>query len=665
MWTHRQIAVVLAAVVVVFSTAAVVFVASQPAASGLIPFRSYTDLSTYLSNARSSYGATSMTGAFGPAFRSSPVAAPANGGAPSPAPPAYSSTNVQVAGVDELDMVKTDGTYLYVASGNQVVAFLAYPATDLHVVDRIALANASVTPALASTDRVAGLFLQGNTLVVVANAAGLYYGGPVPLPAGTAPGSPSLVAPVYPAPQRVSVLLFDVSNPADPILEHAVSITGVTSTGRMVGSTVYLVATQWIMEVNGSYVLPELCADGMCTNLPWDQVYRDPQSVDAWDYTNILAVDLSTGKTSAMSIVTGGMSLLYMSPTAMYLAIFKWQMPPEGVATPLLIARPVASWTTIYKIRADGLAIQAVASADVPGSVRDQYSLDEWQGYLRVATTVWDYSGNTTSVRNDVYVFDGGMHLVGSVQGLAPGETIFAVRFVEDRAYVVTFRQIDPLFVIDLSDPAAPKVDGFVEIPGFSNYLYPLDAGHLIGVGKDATASETEFAWYEGLKISLYNVTNPAAPAETANVSIGDRGTGSLVLQDPHAFLYVPAQQLLVLPVDLALVNRSEYPNGVPLWTWGDVVWQGAYVYRVNETTGFQFVGRIAHGNGTVNATYGWYDSPIEILRSLYIGDVLYTISETEVLASSLTNLSEISSVTYASPSSVCPYCVPGPIVVA
>ena len=665
MWTRRRIAALLVGLAVTVSTAAVVLIASAPPASGLLPFRSYNDLASYLGGARGSYGGTPMNAVFGPVFSSPTMAAPNAGGTSSPSAPGYSSTNVQVAGVDELDLVKTDGTYLYVASGNEVVTLLAYPATDLHVVDRIVLANLSVTPALDSWASVAGLFLARHHLVVVANAGG-GYGGPVPLPVAEVSGSNGVTGSLLLAPARVAVLLFDVSNPAAPALEHSLFVTGWASTGRMVGTTAYLVASQWITEVNGTYVLPQTCTDGVCQDLAPSRIYRDPQSVDAWDYTNLLAVNATTGASEAMSIITGGSSLLYMSPTAMYLAFFKWQVSSAGPVTPLMPVRIGATWTTIYKLRADGLDIAAVASADVPGSLLNQYSMDEWHGYLRVATTVRGFSGNMTTVRNDVYVFDGAMDLVGSVTGLAPGESIFAVRFLEDQAYVVTFRKIDPLFVIDLPDPASPQVSGFLEMPGFSEYLYPLDAGHLIGVGKDAIpAVEGNWSWYQGLKLSLYDVTNGSSPAELSNVTLGDRGTDSEVLRDPHAFLYVPGAQLVVLPVDLAIVNESQYPYGVPSWAWGDVVWQGAYVYRVNQTTGFQYVGRIAHGNGTVNSTYGWYDSPIRIRRSLYVGDVLYTISETEVLASSFSDLSEIGSVVYASATPVCPGCYPMPIVVA
>jgi len=665
MWTRRKIAVLLAAITVTVSGATVVFIASQPAASGLIPFQNYWQLSDYLNGARSGEGAGAMNAGFGPNFRSSPVGAPAAGGPSSPSSPAYSSTNVQVAGVDELDMVKTDGTYLYIASQGEVDILLAYPATDLRVVSRIALANLTPDPTLLGYVQATGLFLNGHDLVAVADAAGGYGIRPAPMPASPTATGGIASMPLVVAPQRTYVFLFDVSDAAHPVLEHTVAITGASSTGRMVGSTAYVIATQWIQQVNGSYVLPELCMDGTCHDLALDQIYRDPQSVDAWDYTNLLAVDVGTGASKAMSIVTGGYSLLYMSPTSMYLAFFKWSMSTGGPVIGIMPVRLSASWTTIYKLHADGLDIETVASADVPGSLLNQYSMDEWHGYLRVATTVRDFTGNQSSVRNDVYVFDGAMGLAGSVVGLAPGESIFAVRFLGDRAYVVTFRMIDPLFVIDLSDPTSPRVSGFLKVPGFSEYLYPLDAGHLIGVGKDAVpAVEGNWSWYQGLKLSLYDVTNGTSPTETSNVTIGDRGTDSEVLRDPHGFLYVPGRQLVVLPVDLAVLDPSQYPDGVPPWAWGDIVWQGAYVYRVNETTGFQFVGRLAHGNGTVNRTYGWYSSPIQIRRSLYIGDVLYTVSETEVLASSLADLSEIRSVVYASPS-VCPYCYPVPILAA
>ncbi len=665
MWARKQIGVLLVLVTLTVSASAALLIAAAPPASGLLPFASYSELTSFVSGAHSAQETSGWGSGLisGPA--ASPNGSPTAGVPPGSSGPSYSGTNVQVAGVDELDMVKTDGTYLYLASQSELVILLAHPAADMHVVSRVALGNLTFPLTGSNATSSVGLFLDGAKLLVVADSYAYSWGGAV---GGGAPG-PMLAAPTplpmapLVSPQQTFAFLFDVSDPSSPVLEHTIAIGGSASTGRMVGSTVYLVADEWIPQVNGTYLPPQVCADGPCRDLAPGEIYRDPQSQDAWDYTNLLAIDLGTGEAKPMSVVTGGSSVLYMSPTALYLAFYKWAVPSVALAPMILPFQAGATWTTIYKLTADGLDIEAVASANVAGSLLSQYSMDEWHGGLRVATTDRSFTVNGTSVTNNVYAFDPSLNLLGSVTGLAPGESIFAVRFLEDRAYVVTFRKIDPLFVIDLSDPATPKVSGFLEMPGFSEYLYPLDAGHLVGVGKDALpADQGNFSWYQGLKLGLYDVTNATAPSETANVTIGDRGTQSEVLSDPHAFLYVPGWQYIVLPVDLAIVDPTQYPDGVPPYAWGNVVWQGAYVYRVNETTGFEYVGRIAHGNGTVNATYGWYNSAQQIRRSLYIGEVLYTVSETEVLASSPADLSEIASVVYAAAPSCAYYC---PIAVA
>ena len=665
MWARKQVAAILVLVSLVVSAGAIVFVVSAPSASGLVPFHSYSELTDFVTGAhasqQSAYGGSGLFA--GPAR--GPNASPTMGLPAGASPPSYSGTNIQVAGVDELDMVKTDGTYIYIVSQGELDILLAYPATDLHVASRVPLGNLTQSVTGTNVTHSVGLFLSGTKLLAVADAYPNRWGTPDPILVA----SPTLAAPTtstvaaFVSSQITFAFLFDVTDPGSPVLEHTIGITGSTATGRMIGSTVYLVTNEWIRQVNDTYPPPQTCTDGTCRDLSPDEIFRDPQSVDAWDYTNLLAIDLTTGDSRPLSIVTGGSSVLYMSPTALYLAFYKWFVPSVGPLPMMIPIRTDASWTTIYKLVADGLTVQAVASGNVPGSLLNQYSMDESNGYLRVATTVRDFSGNGTTVTNDVYVFDPSLALVGSVTGLAPGESIFAVRFLGDRAYVVTFRKIDPLFVIDLSDPTSPKVSGFLEMPGFSEYLYPLDAGHLVGVGKDALpADEGNFSWYQGLKLGLYNVTNPTAPSETANVTIGDRGTQSEVLNDPHAFLYVPDRQYVVLPVDLAIVDPNDYPGGIPAYAWGQVVWQGAYVYRVNETTGFEYVGRIAHGNGTVDPNSGWYGSAIQIRRSLYIGDILYTISETEVHANSLADLSEVAAVVYASPPACQYYC---PIAVA
>ncbi len=656
MWARRELLVIAAIVSLTLASSAAVFVASSGPSSGLIPFHSYSELSDFLGSARSSLATTRGAGLF-----SSPAASPMMGAPAATAPttggPSYSGTNVQVAGVDELDMVKTDGTYLYLASSSEVDILLAYPASSMHIVSRIALTNVTADLLGANTTVWAnGLFLDGSRLVVVAQAYTYDYGYGYGYAPGAPIAGPAAMPAMIAAPARTLAFIFDVSDPANPVLLHSLSVTGSASSGRMVGGTVYLVATQWIMELNGTYVLPQTCVDTTCMNLSANQVYHDPQSEDSWDYTNILALNVTTAAARVLSIVTGGYTVLYMSPSAMYLAFYKWVATPVPVATPFMPTPLGNGWTTIYKLQASGLDVAAVAAGNVPGSLLSQYSMDEWLGYLRVATTERSFTTGTSTSSNGVFVFDGEMRMVGSVSNLAPGESIFAVRFVDDKAYVVTFRKIDPLFVIDLSDPTAPSVSGFLEMPGFSDYLYPLDATHLVGLGKDAIpAVEGNWSWYQGLKLALYNVTDPTAPREAANVTLGDRGSDSEGLYDPHAFLYIPDRETVVVPVDLAIINAGQYPDGVPQWAWGTVVWQGVYLFHVNATTGIQTLGRVSQDNGTINASCSWYGSPNEIRRSLYIGDVLYTISGTAVQANSLTDLSMISKVVYA-PTQVSPY---------
>lgn len=179
--------------------------------------------------------------------------------------------------------------------------------------------------------------------------------------------------------------------------------------------------------------------------------------------------------------------------------------------------------------------------------------------------------------------------------------------------------------------------------------MHPLDGDHILGVGKDTVeAQEGNFAWYQGLKLSLFDVADVQHPREVAKYIIGDRGTSSEVLRDHKAFLSIPSRGLVVLPMDLAKVDPSQYPGGVPPFAWGQVVWQGAYVLSVNPQGGIELKGRITHVEG--NAPPLYQGSPYAIRRSLYIGDDLYTISSTMIKVNALGDLSEVASLTYAGP---------------
>jgi uncharacterized secreted protein with C-terminal beta-propeller domain len=267
--------------------------------------------------------------------------------------------------------------------------------------------------------------------------------------------------------------------------------------------------------------------------------------------------------------------------------------------------------------------------------------MDEYRGYFRIATTTGHVSRNGDSTaQNRVYVLDEDLNIVGRLEGLAPGEQIYSARFMGGRAYLVTFKKVDPLFVIDLTDPTNPRTLGELEIPGYSDYLHPYDETHVIGIGKDAVDMGS-FAWYQGVKIALFDVSDPENPREISSYVIGDRGTNSYALDDHRAFLFSRSKNLLVIPISLAEINEEQYPDGVPPYAYGEHTWDGAYVFNISTEGGLALKGRITHSDGNVQPCWGWYDSPNSVKRSLYIENVLYTISDGMVKMNNLADLSD------------------------
>jgi uncharacterized secreted protein with C-terminal beta-propeller domain len=220
------------------------------------------------------------------------------------------------------------------------------------------------------------------------------------------------------------------------------------------------------------------------------------------------------------------------------------------------------------------------------------------------------------------------------------------------RAYLVTFKKVDPLFVLDLANPNDPEVLGELKIPGYSDYLHPYDETHVIGVGKNTVEAGPEeggnFAWYQGMKIAIFDVSDVANPREMHKVEIGDRGTDSVALNDHKAFLFDREKNLLVLPVLLAeLTPEQKASPESKAYDYGTYTFQGAYVYHVSLEGGFQLTGRITHVDdpAELSAGYGYYDSAEAIRRALYIGDDLYTVSEARIKVNRLNDLGEVAAV--------------------
>lgn len=277
--------------------------------------------------------------------------------------------------------------------------------------------------------------------------------------------------------------------------------------------------------------------------------------------------------------------------------------------------------------------------------------MDEHKGYFRIATTtgeVWS-SGQDIS-KNHIYVLNSELKLAGKVENIAPGEKIYSTRFMGDRAYMVTFRNVDPFFVIDLKNPQKPAILGKLKIPGYSDYLHPYDENHIIGFGKDTVEMKgwdgEPQAFYQGLKIAIFDVTNVSQPVEMSKVVIGDRGTDSEILNNHKALLFSKEKNLMAFPVTLMEKTPGVKDKANTSPAYGSFSFQGAYIYNIDLKNGLKYKGRISHLEPADYQKAGdyWYDSDNNINRVLYIGNVLYTISPGKIKAQSIANLKLISS---------------------
>ena len=550
----------------------------------------------------------------------------------------YSTTNIQVAGVDEADTVKTDGQYIYTVSTtqntgyyfngyytetNNAVYIIKADPQDPQVISKITLDN---------NTEPAGLYLSqdGSKLVVLASEYQAYNYGSERIP-GSNVATPMLVP--YQADVYTFINVYDVSNKDNPVLTRNYTLSGSYFNSRMIGNYVYTVVSQPAYANNDSVVLPEVYNNAVnSTIMPTDIYYTDVQD-SYFTYTTFAGLNVmdDSQALSSMTIMMGGTSDMYVSQNNMYITY-----PSQN-----------GQDTEIYQISINGQALAFQAKGAVPGYVLNQYSMDEYNNNFRVATTTSTGSWINQAQQNNIYVLDMNLTIVGKLENLAQGESIYAARFMGDKCYLVTFKQTDPFFVIDLSNPEAPTVAGQLQIPGYSSYLHPYDANHVIGLGMEN----------ETLKLSLFDVTDINNPTEIANYTVEGNYTSSTALNDPKAFLFDLQKQLLVIPVSITnygeiyLQSTQTTPpsaSGVSpsiISTYG--YWQGAYVFNLNLNSGFTLNGTVTHLNeASLNDSSTYYNSQnYWITRSLYIGNTLYTISNAEVKLNSLTDMTQIAQI--------------------
>ncbi|MFZ5478536.1 MAG: beta-propeller domain-containing protein [Myxococcota bacterium] len=557
-------------------------------------------------------------------------------------PSDYSTTNVQEAGVDEPDIVKTDGDYLYVVQQGvpELTVVDAWPPESSAVVGRVALAG---SPYAA--------FLRGDTVVVFQY---VWDEG----------ATETYVRDGY----GTRVTFVDVADRARPAITREIDVEGWLASARLVDGDAYLVTNHWIdapeevwsLAWDETIGLPEadweaseeeqaalreearailapivagIVADmDLADVLPnwWEDAVDAPlvECTDVYHAPGVaqpglltvshLDLDAPASTTpSATGLFAAGWTV-YASEVSLYVSQTSWWWTWGWGDDPLE--------THVHRFALHGAQTSYVSSGEVPGWMWSQFALDEQDGYLRVATTAEDWWGGseTGGEGSGVYVLaeqGDTMHVVGSVEGIAPGEMIYGVRFLEDMAWLVTYEQIDPLWAIDLGDPTDPKVVGELEIPGFSSYLHPVGDGYLLTVGM----AGTDDGAITGFSVKLFDVRDPTAPVllDEATVSTDD-GSWSEALWDHHAFTF---------------------HNGVlavPIYTWDydGVDWtgfSGLWALSVDTTTGLTELGRVDHANlvaesdclwdaGTGPCPESWWYASMR--RSVVMEDKLYSISD-------------------------------------
>ncbi|MFB7159662.1 beta-propeller domain-containing protein [Lysinibacillus sp. NPDC056232] len=528
-----------------------------------------------------------------------------------------STTNNQVEGVEEGDIVVVKDGYIYAVKDQNITVVDAKNPKNLKLATTIKMKESQYISKLAVYDHLL-IAISDEYLEKI----------------GTS---------------MTTASLYDISNPKNPKLIREVGQEGYLQDIRITNDTLYLIGNMypnyWMLREKKAPDLKPKTYDSVegkeYKSLPLEKISILPNTMDG-TYSLMTAVDLKNGaqKTANTKGYLGGSSGLYMSENALYLTTPIYDGNPVPAAGLMMdrIWMPRTTNTQVFKWNVDGTAMNFVGTTEVKGSVLNQYSMDEYDGNFRIVTTEGNTWDEQQISRNHLFILDKNLQQLGAVKDLAPGEKVYSARFMGEKAYVVTFKQVDPLFVIDVANPKKPAVLGELKIPGFSNYLHPLDDTHLIGIGYDTeqrydTYSKRNFTVTTNMKMSLFDVSDFKHPKEQSTVKIGGKGSYSDVQYNPKALFRNQEYHYFGFPVVLYDAGKGD-----------EIVYkgQGAQIYEITADKGIVLKGNIVH-KGTGDQYESWEQ---RVQRVVYIDDALYTVAHNEVKSYQLKDFKPLDTLT-------------------
>ncbi|MDR1089317.1 MAG: beta-propeller domain-containing protein [Coriobacteriales bacterium] len=521
----------------------------------------------------------------------------------------YSQTNTQVEGVDEADIVKTDGKHIYSLSTryNEILITRA-DGRDTEELARISMGSSSVEDLYVNEGRLVVLF-HGNTDDESASSSGYFV-------------ETSLAA----------VAIYEVSDPSNPELLNVLAQDGYLNTSRLVDGILYVASVHWIYSNSCEPGDPASFVPNLYTSVDMAELHDDSATAEPFAvedirilpdferaaYTVLTAIAVDSAERESEISVLGSTDTVYMNADNLFLAAAIYDYG--------------SALTHITRVALNQGSLDVAASTSFEGTLLNQFSLDEYRGYLRVAATVIEdryepsgrgddgerfWSGSTTS--NSLLIFDSSLRLTGSIEDLAPGERIYSARFTGDVGYMVTFRETDPLFSLDLSDPQNPRVMDALKIPGFSQYLHPYADGLLLGLGQDASSSGAMTGY---LKLAVFDVSDPFAVRE-ADKQLVDASYSEAL--NNHKAVLIDAEKNLI---GFSVETEMRYDSSDVLYRYESLSYY--LIYGYDRDTGFFERAAIE------------LPEEYEPARALYLDDYLYLVNGDNIGVFSLDTLEEI-----------------------